>query len=410
MIFRRQLLGALGAAPIVLRCRAWAQDDSEVGASLNDDEPPLLSGNADFAGVWEPIGDGGIVAAGPPPEIPKKYVELYSDIILDNARKPGRLTADGTRRPFDSLVNQMALDNPNADLKPFKEMAAVNLCSAFWDAYLGTTDRADWRTSVTLLEYITYIAVFLNETGGSLSRGTEKFNVNTPTLQHPGICYFFDRLQPRGASWWKKSYNGPPNRKCSELFTDKIFNDAHAARALGRELQSTTDAVWSGDTYPKRDYPTSGRPDEMGYILAADFFKFRGRGLIQTTWRSNYKRLVQHIQTYNGDNELILKYKELWSPTNYTSDEVCSLSGDDDWNELFRDPLLEIPVAAVKLHAVDGKYLPLSNDHEIVNSSDKGSIIFLGDRLGGKGYGARLRRRVYYICEALGTDLDQWKL
>ncbi|UIJ83163.1 hypothetical protein [Rhizobium leguminosarum] len=404
MIGRRQILTAIGTIPIFLLHKAMAQQDDE-SSSFADDAPPQLTGNADFAGVWVPIGDGGIVAAGPPPEIPKAYVDLYSEIVFSNANEPGNYFATALDTSFPTLVNNAGAGNPNADLKAFSDIAAENLCSKFWDIYMAPPDRVEWPTSLNLLEYITYIAVFLNETGGTFSRGAERYNSNNPALVHPGISYLFDKFQPEGKDWWKQSYNAPPNMTCGELFVSDHFNRMHAKKPLGPQLHMSNDAVWNGVAYPKGQYPTSGKQAEMGYILACDFFKFRGRGLIQTTWRSNYKRLVVYIQTYNGDSDLVLKFKSKWPADQFTSDEVCTISSDEDWNELFSDPQLEIPVAAVKLHAVDNGYLPLSNDHSVINSTAAGSIIAFGDRLGGRGYGARLRRRVFYICKALGTDL-----
>jgi hypothetical protein len=61
-----------------------------------------------------------------------------------------------------------------------------------------------------------------------------------------------------------------------------------------------TDGRWRGPIYPRPDFPTEPTPNAAGYILEADFMKFRGRGFIQTTGRPNYARLIAFVQRYKG--------------------------------------------------------------------------------------------------------------
>ena len=47
--------------------------------------------------------------------------------------------------------------------------------------------------------------------------------------------------------------------------------------------------------------------------MQADFYKFRGRGVIQTTSRDAYLAVVKFIQGYTGTNTVLIDFKQRWS-------------------------------------------------------------------------------------------------
>lgn len=265
---------------------------------------------------------------------------------------------------------------------------------ALWDAFLAL------RTC-TLLEVLAYTGVFIQETGGTFLPKCEAFG----NARRPGIAYLFDNFlisDSSGHSFQKASYNtGRANRTAGSLFRDPLYNRAHKHRPLGDKLAGTDNPIWDGEDYPDEVFPCSGQPEETGYILEADFFKFRGRGFIQTTWRENYLGLVRFVQAYTGKQAVMLRYREAWA--GLPPDEVCTTSSNADWDALFQQSDLVLPCAAVLLHAQGSRYLPLALDAATANGTGPGSVARMGQRINGSlGYGRLLCERVGQMAAQMG--------
>ncbi|MET0395120.1 MAG: hypothetical protein ABW019_18380 [Chitinophagaceae bacterium] len=228
------------------------------------------------------------------------------------------------------------------------DAAACEYFSGLWSP--ASIGNIFGTTAVSLLQFAALQSIIINETGGSLAPRTEI--VGSPG--HPGIAYAFDAIPGL-----KRSYNTlSSNKNCLLLFNDPAYNGAFSELPLGRQLMNTTDTVWKGDVYPQQTLPTSTLPAVTGYVLEADFFKFRGRGFIQTTGRMNYTRLIQYITAYTGSHPVLTAMKEKWNSHGVTADVLASISTNADWDELFGDTDCQVAAKAIAIHnRASGQYL-----------------------------------------------------
>ncbi|HEY7303533.1 MAG TPA: hypothetical protein VH601_05440 [Bryobacteraceae bacterium] len=252
--------------------------------------------------------------------------------------------------------------------------------------------------SVNLLQFLALTSILINEVGAELLPLTEICG----TAARPGLAYAFDSIP--GV---KRSYNlGPANKRAGELFfNDQHFWQAHNQRAGASRVRSMPDVrdLWNGAMYPRHLFPTSLDPAESGFIQQADFFKFRGRGFIQITWRANYKSIVLFVQSYSGSNATILQYKAAWEGLD--PDAVCTVTSTNDWDMLFQQTDLIVASRAIGLHNhACGNYLQLSSDAAALAASSQaaGSLYNMGHRInGGDAYAALFSQRVIQMLNAL---------
>jgi hypothetical protein len=352
--------------------------------------PPNELGFADFGGVWET--EPGVQVVADAPDLPKGIERVYAQVILKTAAEADAIfKRHGAGRTFISWFNDVVAGKGYwTDRKISGSQADFE---SFWDQFLA-------GKNLTLMEFLAYMAVFINEVAGSLRNKSESYG----SKGHPGIAYLFDKVKltspGTGKTWTKASYNtGTANRTAFDLFNDNYFIDAHRGKTLGQVLAGTNENVWGGSSYPIDRYPSSGDANKTGFILESDFFKFRGRGLIQTTWRSNYAAVAKFVKENPKSSKVVEAYSKAWA--NAEIDEVLSTSSNGDWDRLFEDNRKVVLVEAIKIHERSSGYANLSTKSNI-NGKNLGSLAFMGESIGGRGYGQRLKGRVRQICLALG--------
>ena len=190
---------------------------------------------------------------------------------------------------------------------------------------------------INFAQFAALQSVLVNETGGRMRPIAE----GVGTAGHPGIAYAFDRIPDL-----KQSYNKHPNKTALALFNDPEFVRAHGAKPLGAQLANTQDGRWAGDVYPASSYSPSTDAAQNGFVQEADFYKFRGRGYIQITWRNAYQWLIPSVQAYHGTDPIIQRYQAQWQ--GLSLDTVATRSSNADWDELFmRSP--EFPLSALRV-------------------------------------------------------------
>lgn len=250
------------------------------------------------------------------------------------------------------------------------------------------------KNSVSLLQFLALQSIFNNETGGSLIPLTEK--VGRPPL-HPGIAYAFDKITETK----KRSYNTlAGNKTCFALFNDVNYNNAFQNLPLGSQLKNTTSAAWNGEAYPQT-IPTSTNPTATGYVLEADFFKFRGRGFIQTTGRTNYSSVIDFVMKYTGSNPVVKNMKTTWAQKSTNNDVLATISTNAQWDELFQNSGGLIGAKSVEVHnRLSGGYLGKINGSTPATAIS--SIRNMGTRISGGGpYVDLFLNRVTQIIDLL---------
>src|SRR5262249_24502041 len=134
----------------------------------------------------------------------------------------------------------------------------------------------------------------------------------------------------------------------------------------------------------------------------ADFYKCRGRGLIQTTFRSAYKHIVEHIQANAMGHPIVDDYRQRWAGR--SSETVVTITTNDDWDRLFQQTDLLIPALGVRLHSHSGRYLDMPLDAAVLSGRERGSIWNVGRRVSGsERYANLFRTRVLQILNAMGN-------
>ncbi|MEO5562731.1 MAG: hypothetical protein ABIR18_04830 [Chitinophagaceae bacterium] len=250
------------------------------------------------------------------------------------------------------------------------------------------------RNSVSLLQFLSLQSIINNETGGSLLPLTERVG----RTGHPGIAYAFDRIPGI-----KKSYNTlAGNKTCFQLFNDVNYNKAFQNFALGTQLRNTTNNVWASEAYPQNlAIATSTNPAVTGYVLEADFFKFRGRGFIQTTGRANYVKLVEFVMKYQGTNSVVNATKAKWAQRSTDSDVLATISSNAEWDDLFQNSNTLIPAKSIEIHnGSAGNYLGNINGTKPALATS--TIRNVGKRISGAdSYANLFINRVTQIIELL---------
>jgi peptidoglycan hydrolase-like protein with peptidoglycan-binding domain len=235
---------------------------------------------------------------------------------------------------------------------------------------------------IGLVHFLALMSIAINEVNGDLVSHSE----------NGSLKYMFNYNRPSG------------NKLASELFSDPVFNAAHGMKALGSQLMGNKDPVWKGRDWPsalpEKPSPPGTTP---GYLDEADFYKFRGRGVIQTTFRTAYKQLLLYITNkYTGANPTLLGYQAKWRGRD--PDSVLTQSSNLDWDVIFAQQ--EIVPIAVHLHASSWKpnYLQLAADAGTLNSEGNGSIYMVGRRISGSvDYGRTFAQRVVQLFDGLAN-------
>jgi hypothetical protein len=367
--------------------------------------PPPASGAAAGAAAGAVAGAGAAAAVAVPTTLTQPEIDRLDAIKFANATDIdtffSRKGASGFIGWFNATwAGRAPFRRGNSAIRLDASAAARQRFTAFWNSIPTAYDRA----SINALDFASLMSIVLNETGGDFAAHPERCGAGRTDARgpHPGLAYAFDKIVKV-----KSSYNTlRGNRRAGDLFNDADYVRVHGNLGSATRLAnkgSEFGNAWNSEFYPQNEFSTAEDLTQNGFIMQADFYKFRGRGVIQTTSRAGYLRVVSYIQGYTGSNTVLTDFKRKW--TGMTRDVAATISTNADWDAIFSQG--EVLARAVRLHSTSDPaqdYLRMdTRAATLLNvpaklatataSGTPGSIYFMGRRVSGSyDYGAGIYR------------------
>lgn len=261
---------------------------------------------------------------------------------------------------------------------------------------------------ITAIEFCALMAVNLEESSGDLTSAAEGMNgLGRP---HPGLAYAFDRIDGH-----KQTYNHAPNRTALSLFQDSLFVKAHNAKAGAQAILQRPGGIdprWGGDTWPA-GFPANVDETVNGFVMETDFYKFRGRGVIQTTWRNDYKLLISFILSAEGRKNpaldtLATRWKAAAAGGGDDVDRIATISTNADWDEAFAQNVVLAKGVAIDSTAKNDYLLSLSRSADDLKKAKnvRGSLLYFAAHINGGDYPSRVAPKMAALMRGVAQSLN----
>lgn len=308
---------------------------------------------------------------------PSFFDKIVGDDFIDFFNKKITIKPHWTTRDNGDPIRFNLPTDSNSKLKQILTQDNIKLL-------LGTND-------ITIYQFLMLVSIMINETGG-------KFN----SISEIGsLEYMFKKIPKTKVSYNVGNTLG--NKTCLELFSDPTFINVPYRQTLYKP-KNMKDPLWGGSIYPTNEPKGVNKPSTENYkqgglISECDFYKFRGRGLIQTTGRGNYSSLFKTLKSLVDNSQLSESSKKIirsWGNDNIDiiSTKITNLEIDT----LFNEPL--VLVLSIKNHY---SIETLKKVYNTTNSDELVDLIWkYGKRIsGGDQYATHYTNRVFEIMEEL---------
>jgi hypothetical protein len=273
----------------------------------------------------------------------------------------------------------------------FRHRGPIHIKQILLDRFLRFWDTIPWifgQPFISGLEFCALMSVNIQENSGDLSESPEEVGAH----DHPGLAYAFDTIPNVKSSYNVNASLG--NWTALKLFQNADYVDAHRAKAgFDAVTRNGVSQDWGTAEWPER-FSTKVDETVNGFIMQADFYKFRGRGVIQTTGRDDYKILIRYILDNPANLQTDAKaISSAWGAMPVIEggsnqlDAIASRSSNAQWDIVFADPVILAEGVHLDSEA-KGKYLNLARDAATLNggTATRGSLYYMARKINGGSY------------------------
>lgn len=316
---------------------------------LSKIEEPMFVGSSSFVSITLPKENRSVAISGvvggatalSDLKITDEFIDLVKDIKFHNLNDVDKFIKDNT--DYSTFLEFFNKTQANKGYYgDFKEIAHIHQISQLSKDNLNPIfNNIYYLFGTQGANFFEIFSVWCTSLSESTGMGVVEGINSIKHPKHPGIAYTFDEID------WKSSYNAQ-NSLGNLTVLDSLKNAQFKSKfntstysTISRKLFASLNSVWAGTQMPKNILDLC-KNEETNILVHTDFFKFRGRGLVQITGRSSYKTILKSLLqtpllTTGGGTKLATILAQFGSQTiddaNLT--RILNTSTNKQWDDIF---------------------------------------------------------------------------